>query len=148
MIKFYECYTTAADELNQKDFCLEVWGENSPYPVRMFYFSDYEGDSIYHWLMWCADEVNNTITTKEIRKYAEEHYSEEKDMPKRYYPRPKQIRWLDTDNKRWIGGIAYKDEIICGCCGSILKLDEFKEGEVVEFDKWWVNIEEEIRGEN
>ena len=67
MIKFYECYTTAADELNQKDFCLEVWGENSPYPVRMFYFSDYEGDSIYHWLMWCADEVVSTNITNEIR---------------------------------------------------------------------------------
>ena len=67
---------------------------------------------------------------------------------KTYYERPTQVRWLDTENKRWIGGIAYRDEIICGCCGSILEFDEFKEGEVVELDKWWVNIEEEIRGED
>ena len=67
---------------------------------------------------------------------------------KTYYERPTQVRWLDTENKCWIGGIAYRDEIICGCCGSILELDEFKEGEVVELDKWWVNIEEEIRGED
>ena len=50
---------------------------------------------------------------------------------KRYYERPTQIRWFDTENKRWFGGIAYRNEIICGCCGSILELDEFEEGEVV-----------------
>ena len=66
---------------------------------------------------------------------------------KRHYERPTQVRWFDTENKRWIGGIAYRDEIICGCCGSILELDEFKEGEVVELGNW-VNIEEEIRGED
>lgn len=66
---------------------------------------------------------------------------------KKYYERPTQIRWFDTENKRWIGGIAYRSEVICGCCGSILELDEFEENEIVEF-KNWVNIEEEIRGED
>lgn len=147
MIKFYECYTTAADELNQKDFCLEVWGENPHYPVRMFYFSDYEGDSIYHWLMWCADEVVNTNVAKEIRWYAEEHYSEEKDMPKRYYSRPKQVKWFDSLDGVWVGGIAFGHVIICGCCGSTIELDDFEKGEVIEYDDW-IDIEEEIRGEN
>ena len=66
MIKFYECYTTAADESNRKDFCLEVWGENSDYTPLLFYFSDYKGHSIYDWLMWCANEVIDTGATKEI----------------------------------------------------------------------------------
>ena len=147
MIKFYECYTTAADGLNQKDYCLEVWEENLHYPVRMFYFSDYKGDSIYDWLMWCSNEVIDTDVTKEIRKYAEEHYSEEKDMPKRYYPKPKQVKWFDNLDGVWVGGIAFGHVIICGCCGSTIELDNFEKGEVVEYEDW-IDIEEEIRGEN
>ena len=65
---------------------------------------------------------------------------------KRYYEVPTQVRWFNADDKNWIGGIAYRNEIICGCCGSILELNEFEEGEVVEF-RDWVNIEEKIRGE-
>ena len=66
---------------------------------------------------------------------------------KRQYERPTQVRWFDDVEGVWVGGIAYRDEIICGCCGSILKLDEFEENEVVELGNW-VNIEEEIRGED
>lgn len=65
---------------------------------------------------------------------------------KRQYEKPMQVRWFDDENKRWIGGIAYRDEIICGCCGTILKLSEFKDSEVVEYDTW-VNVEEELRGD-
>ena len=147
MIKFYECYTTAADGLNQKDFCLEVWGENSDYTPLLFYFSDYKGHSIYDWLMWCANEVIDTGATKEIRKYAEENYSDKKDIPKRYYPRPKQVKWFDNLDSVWVGGIAFGHVIICGCCGSTIELDNFEEGEVVEYEDW-IDIEEQIRGEN
>lgn len=66
---------------------------------------------------------------------------------KRYYELPTQVRWFDADDKCWIGGIAYRNEIICGCCGSIFEFDEFEEGEVVELGNW-VNIEEEIRSED
>ena len=66
---------------------------------------------------------------------------------KTYYERPTQVRWFEIEEKRWFGGIAYRDEIICGCCGSILELNEFEEYEVVELGDW-VNIEEEIRGED
>lgn len=149
MIKFYECYTTAADGLNQKDFCLEVREENSDYSPWLFYFSDYKGHSIYDWLMWCANEiiVTDPKATKEIRKYAEENYSEEKNRPKRYYPRPKQVKWFDNLDGVWVGGIAFGDVIICGCCGSTIELNDFEKGEVVEYEDW-IDIEEEIRGEN
>ena len=66
---------------------------------------------------------------------------------KRYYETPTQVRWFDNLSKRWIGSVAYKGEIICGCCGGIFELDEFEEDEVVELGNW-VNIEEEIRGED
>lgn len=67
---------------------------------------------------------------------------------KKHYETPTQVRWFDNVNECWIGGIAYKGEVICGCCGSILELDEFEEGEVEELGGYWVNIEEEIRGED
>ncbi len=53
------------------------------------------------------------------------------------------------------GGIAYKDEIICGCCGVVLSIDELiKDAEkagvhwddaIIELE--WIGIEEAIRGE-
>lgn len=67
---------------------------------------------------------------------------------KRYYETPMQVRWFDSVNNRWIGGIAYKGEVICGCCGGVFELDSFKEDEVEELGGYWVNIEEEIRGED
>lgn len=147
MIKVYECYTTAADELNQKDLCLEVWGKNPDYPACIFYFSDYEDDSIYYWLMWCSEEVNSIGATEEIRQYAEEHFGYGKDSIKKFYPRPKQVKWFDSLDGVWVGGIAFGHVIICGCCGSTIELDEFEKGEVVEYEDW-IDIEEEIRGEN
>lgn len=67
---------------------------------------------------------------------------------KRHYERPTQVRWFDSVNNRWIGGIAYKGEVICGCCGGVFELDSFEEDEVEELGGYWVNIEEEIRGED
>ena len=64
---------------------------------------------------------------------------------KRQYDKPTRIRWFEPNVKCWLGGIAYKDEIICGCHGDILKLDGFEEDEVVELGEW-INIEKEIRG--
>ena len=66
---------------------------------------------------------------------------------KRQQEKPKQVRWLDDVDGVWVGGIAYRDEIICGCCGGILKLSEFEDGEVVEYEDW-IDIEEEIRGDS
>ena len=40
-------------------------------------------------------------------------------MDKKYYNKPTQVKFYDVDNDLWVGGIAYHDEIICGCCGGI-----------------------------
>ena len=66
---------------------------------------------------------------------------------KRQYEKPTQVRWFDDVDGIWVGGIAYRDEIICGCCGGILELSEFEDGEVFEYEDW-IDIEEEIRGDS
>lgn len=56
---------------------------------------------------------------------------------------PRQVKFLDDEGKE-CGGIGYKDEIICGCCGSIYEVGEV---EIVEvYNKYWVDIDFEIRG--
>lgn len=75
-----------------------------------------------------------------------------------YYGTPCQVRFVDCGDPNNITisyGIAYKDEIICGCCGVILSIDEIiKDAEkagvhwddaIIELE--WVDISENIRGE-
>jgi hypothetical protein len=53
------------------------------------------------------------------------------------------------------GGIAYHDEIICGCCGAVLSIQEVIDDAVEAGIHWddaiveleWIDIEEAIRGE-
>lgn len=64
----------------------------------------------------------------------------------KFFEKPTQVKFLDRDNNRWVGGIAYHDEIICGCCGGIFEIDEFADHEIVTYD--WMNISDEIIGED
>ena len=74
-------------------------------------------------------------------------------MEKKYFDVPTQVFWKnpdfgDTDSiyvseTEYFAGIAYKDEIICACCGGIIHVD--KVPEILEFSHW-VNIAEEISG--
>lgn len=67
----------------------------------------------------------------------------------KYFDRPTQVKFVDpfeteqTGEKRWLGGIAYGAEVICGECGSIIELDEIEDLEVLE----WVSISDEILGD-
>ena len=83
---------------------------------------------------------------------------------------PTQVKFIDfdrgisnDDNKEpyWIGGIAFGDKIICGCCGGTLDIQEYYEdwdsfgreefGDYVEDDNplvvysYWVDINEDIK---
>ena len=75
-----------------------------------------------------------------------------------YYGTPCQVKFWDCgDPNRPLlsGGIAYHDEIICGCCGTVLSIqdiiDDAKEcgihwdDAIIELE--WIDIEEAIRGE-
>ena len=71
---------------------------------------------------------------------------------KYYYNVPTQVFWKnpyfgDTDSiyneTEYFVGIAYKDEIICACCGVVFHVDEVPE--ILEFE-YWSNIAEDITG--
>lgn len=73
-------------------------------------------------------------------------------MKYNYFEVPAQVKFWDG---RYIGGIAYRDEIICGCCGGIFRISEIyesapdtlKEDPIVVYD--WVDISSKIRvGDN
>jgi hypothetical protein len=69
-----------------------------------------------------------------------------------YYTGPCQVRFFDGQD--YLGGIAYQDYIICGCCGGIFQIADLlkvakdegvsEDDAIVELE--WINIEEEIRG--
>ena len=68
-----------------------------------------------------------------------------------YYTSPCQVRFYD--GFEYVGGIAYLDYIICGCCGGIFYIkdviemakdsDYTEDDAIIELE--WQNIEEEIR---
>ena len=73
-----------------------------------------------------------------------------------YYDKPTQVKFLDFDGEEpyWIGGIAYYNEVICGCCGGVFKIYELYER--AEEHKYkdspiealiWIDINEAIKGE-
>lgn len=64
----------------------------------------------------------------------------------KFFEKPTQVKFLDRSHNMWVGGIACHDEIICGCCGCIFKIDEFADHEIVTYD--WMDINEEIIGED
>lgn len=67
-------------------------------------------------------------------------------MATKYFERPTQVLFRDPNtDEGFIGGIAYRDEIICGCCGGLFELDELDEvSDLLPFG--WINISNSIRG--
>ena len=45
-------------------------------------------------------------------------------MTIRYFDKPTQVMFNDPESGEWDAGIAYRDEIICGCCGGIFEISE------------------------
>ena len=48
-------------------------------------------------------------------------------MKYNYFEVPTQVKFWDVDGDHYIGGIAYRDKIICGCCGGIFDISEIYE---------------------
>ena len=72
-------------------------------------------------------------------------------MMKLFYNIPTQVMFWDSDE--YVAGIAYRDEIICGCCGGIFEIEtvvEIAQEEdkvpMYEFDSW-VSLHDEICGD-
>ena len=75
-------------------------------------------------------------------------------MKYNYFEVPTQVKFWDVDGDHYIGGIAYRNEIICGCCGGIFDITEIYElapdtleDPIVIYDNW-VDISNEICGED
>ena len=78
---------------------------------------------------------------------------EKKNMP--YFNRPTQVVFADPDNAgEWIVGIAYKDEIICACCGGIFDISDVVDmateagikNPIYDYNEW-ADISDEIVGD-
>ena len=73
-----------------------------------------------------------------------------------YYDKPTQVKFLDfsCEEPYWIGGIAFHDVVICGCCGGTVKIsDLYESAEKYKYRKSpiealiWIDINEAIKGE-
>lgn len=73
-----------------------------------------------------------------------------------YYDKPTQVKFLDFDGGEpyWIGGIAFHDVVICGCCGDTVEISElYEKAEECGYGYSpiealiWIDISEEIKGE-
>ena len=70
----------------------------------------------------------------------------------KYFDEPKQVVFADPDNEgEWLVGIAYKDEIVCACCGGIFEIEDVVEmapegvNPIWAYD-YWNDVSEEIKG--
>ena len=72
-----------------------------------------------------------------------------------YFERPKQVVFADPDNPgQWLVGIAFRDEIICSCCGGVFEIADvcqMAEEDGVKTPIYiyedWTDITDEIAGD-
>lgn len=43
-----------------------------------------------------------------------------------FFESPTQVKFWDADGGHYTAGIAYKNEIICGCCGGVFEIEVSK----------------------
>ncbi len=77
-------------------------------------------------------------------------------MNKSYFEKPTQVKFVEphVEEVAWLAGIAYRDEVICGCCGGVFEIDEIVESakdfqieSPIEVYDFWVDISDEIIGD-
>ena len=73
-------------------------------------------------------------------------------MKYNYFEVPTQVKFWDG---RYIGGIAYRDEIICGCCGGIFRISDIYEvapdtldNDPIVVVNGWKGLSDKICGES
>lgn len=72
-----------------------------------------------------------------------------------YYECPTQVKFYDLATEDYIGGIAFHEYIICGCCGGLLEIadviDECTKmapditNPIISYENNWVDISEYIK---
>lgn len=56
------------------------------------------------------------------------------------FPIPTQVKFYNIDEDNWLNGIAYNMEVICGCCGGVIPLEELYDEEILEREEYPVRI--------
>ena len=72
-----------------------------------------------------------------------------------YYGTPCQVRYYDAGCDIYIGGIAFQDQVICGCCGGNRQIQDIIDDAALCGIHWddaiieleWVDISGVIQGE-
>lgn len=72
-----------------------------------------------------------------------------------YFEAPTQVKFWGYGSKRYYGGIAYRNEIICGCCGGVVSIsdiyesapDTLEDDPIVVYNSW-VGLSSEICGDD
>lgn len=61
---------------------------------------------------------------------------------KLYFKNPKQVKFMDYDGTINIG-IAYKNEIICTCCGGVYEIEDLllHQPQTIKEWKYWVDFQ-------
>lgn len=64
------------------------------------------------------------------------------------FDQPTQVAFWDSENDCYLGGIAFGTNVICGCCGSVIPIDEIYEFAPSSIepikDYGWVDMSNEI----
>lgn len=91
-----------------------------------------------NWYGICVDDLeyvaNNSVITWETFSH---------------FDFPTQVAFWDEEQEHYVGGIAYGDEIICGCCGGVLEIKEVMESApigiapIISYERW-VNVSFDI----
>lgn len=126
--------------------------ENLPYSV-IEYFQTPEGAEIRILEYRDYDPYLSFSTMWDSGISTSVEFLKECYCPIRYFDQPTQIAFYDNVANHYVGGIGYKDEVICGCCGGVLKIEDIyaccrglDKRPIIPFSKW-VNIGEEIMGD-
>ena len=72
-----------------------------------------------------------------------------------YYGTPCQVRFYEGFEKQYRYGIAYHEEIFCGCCGLVYKIEDIIEDAKKEGVHWddavveleWADLMDIIKGQ-
>ena len=72
-------------------------------------------------------------------------------MIKRYFDEPTQVKYWNGEDEGYCGGIAYKDEVICACCGAIVEISDIfdlaeEDGVAPIIDFPWIDLNDEVIG--
>lgn len=51
-----------------------------------------------------------------------------------WFEQPVQVSFYNFDDDNWMNGIGYRNEIICGCCGAVIPLEDLYDAEMLAIE--------------